>query len=89
MTDIKSALKTIDITYIRDGMFTTFMPDSKEGVTVYKDLIEQNNGSDKVFNSHSKNVIKQIRSAGYIVKKAPKSTITLEDCFKEMEELGI
>ena len=89
MSNIKSALKIRDLVYIRGKMFTTFFPDSEKGKAVFQELVEQNSGSNKVFNFHSKNVIRQLRSAGYIVKKEPMPTETLEDIFKEMDELGI
>ena len=76
-----------DLTYLESGLFTTFLPESKQGEEVLNDMMKQNAGSNKVLTIHLKSTISQLRKAGYEVKKAKKNKQTLGDIFKEMDEL--
>lgn len=73
-----------DITYLKTGFFTTFFSETKEGDKIYKEIIEQN-GSPKILTRDLKNVLYQIKNAGYTVKKAKKPTLSIDDIFKELE----
>jgi len=57
-----------DITYLKTGLFTTFFPESKEGETIYNEIIEQN-GSPKIFTRDLKNTLYQIKKAGYWISR--------------------
>jgi hypothetical protein len=59
-----------DITYINDGMFTKFFPETPAGETIWRTIAEKEGGNAVVFTMHAKNVIAQIRRAGYKVAKA-------------------
>lgn len=72
-----------DLTYLTTGFFTVFLPESKEGETAYKEMIEQNS-SPKILTMDLKNVLYQLKKAGYVVKKAKKPTQTLEEILKEL-----
>lgn len=72
-----------DLTYLTTGFFTTFYPESKQGETVYKEMIEQSR-SPKILTRDLKTVLYQIRKAGYTVKKAKKPTQTIEEILNEL-----
>lgn len=61
-------MKIYDIEYIKRGMFTTFFPNTEEGISVWE--IMEKNGGSKILSIHTDAVIQQIRAAGYSVKKA-------------------
>ena len=73
-----------DLTYNTTGIFTTFYPESKQGEVIYNQMIEQN-GSPKIYTIHLKNVLCQIKKAGYSVKKAKK--ISKKEANKIMNEI--
>tara|TARA_R110000868_G_C10972986_1_gene771176 strand:- start:53923 stop:54345 length:423 start_codon:yes stop_codon:yes gene_type:complete len=76
--------REIDISYSKDKMFTTFYSESKDGEEIWRNMAEKMNGVAKVFNFEASAVIKQIRNAGYIVKKSIKPTGTIDDILKEL-----
>lgn len=59
-----------DITYTQDGFITKFFPETPAGETIWRTIAEQEGGNAVVFTMHAKNVISQIRRAGYKVTKA-------------------
>jgi hypothetical protein len=75
-----------DLTYLKQGLFTTFLPESKQGEEAWRE-IDKEHGTGKVFTIHLKQHLNQLRKAGYVVKKAKKSKETLGDIFKEMDQL--
>lgn len=75
-----------DLTYLTTGFFTVFFPESKQGETAYKEMIEQNS-SPKILTRDLKNVLYQLKKAGYIVKKAKKPTQTIEEILNELDDL--
>ena len=76
----------MDLTYNTTGIFTTFFPESKQGEIIYSEIIQQN-GSHKILTIHLKNVLYQIKKAGYNVKKAKKSKLTIDDILKDLDSL--
>lgn len=77
-----------DITYKDHGLFTSFYPESKDGEIAWKQIAEQTEGTGRVLSIFTKQVIQQLRSAGYIVMKKPKvKEISMEEIFKELKEL--
>lgn len=59
----------MDITYINDGMFTRFIPESKAGEYIWREMHDKM-GHTAIINFEAKKVIAQIRAAGYKVGKA-------------------
>ena len=62
-------MKTPDLTYMSRGMFTTFMPNTLEGVTAWQELAKQTDGTSKVPSAHAAATARQLRAAGYTVRK--------------------
>ena len=61
-------MKVYDIEYMKDGLFVTFFPNTKEGISVWETM--EKNGGRKILAIHTDSVIQQIIAAGYSVKKA-------------------
>jgi hypothetical protein len=59
-----------DLTYTTDGLWTHFHFKNEDGVKVYKQLLEA--GMESVWTIHAKQVISDIRRAGYTITKAKK-----------------
>lgn len=82
--------KQIDITYIKDDMFTTFVSASSAGDKLMSQMMTQNGGSNKVPTVQADTVIAQIRARGYVVRKAkPVTKADMETVFSELKELGL
>jgi len=73
-----------DLHYITTGLFTHFMPNTAAGESVWRTMAEQQ-GDAVVLTIHLKNVLMQIRKAGYSVCKAPKPNMTLDQIYSELE----
>ncbi len=58
-----------DITWIADGLHTTFLVNSEPGQLAYNEIIECC-GAPKVLNQHRDETIHQLKRAGYIVRKS-------------------
>lgn len=62
-----------DLTYIDQGLFTAFMPESKAGEDAFRAICKaQVDHTGKVLTAHAKATIAQLRKAGYSVKKQGK-----------------
>lgn len=61
----------IDLTYLDKGLFTTFIPHTPAGENAWRVMHEAN--GEAVLSIHAKNVIGQLRKAGYSVTKAKKA----------------
>jgi hypothetical protein len=59
-----------DLLYLREGMFTAFVPQSKAGEDAWRELAKQTEGTGKVLTVHLPAVLAQLRKAGYTVKQA-------------------
>lgn len=81
---------TSDLNYIENGLFISFIPNTKDGEYIFRTMYEQN-GSATIQYNHLGGVLRQIRKAGYSVTKAKKSTETLDDILNSdwIKELGI
>lgn len=73
-----------DLEYINSGMFTRFMPNTPAGEEAWR-VMHADNGNDVVLAIHAKDVIGQLRKAGYSVAKAKKPTQTIDEVLKELE----
>jgi hypothetical protein len=60
----------VDITYLKQGLFTEFIPQSKAGEDAWRELAKQTEGTGKVLTVHFPAVLAQLRKAGYTVKQA-------------------
>jgi hypothetical protein len=68
-----------DLTYRTDGIFTNFLPETKDGEDAWRVIAEQGGGNARVLTIHLNNVLLQLRKAGYVVRKAKKSVCNLSD----------
>ena len=68
-----------DITYRNNGLFTNFMPCSKQGEQVWHEIASKTDGTGKVLSQHAASTIAQLRNAGYIVAKASKPSASVDD----------
>ena len=78
-----------DLVYTQNEMWTKFIPTSDDGETIWREIEKQSNdGVAAVLNIHAKAVIKQIRDAGYTVKKQkPVTKKEMNKMFDELDEL--
>ncbi len=77
-------MSTIDLTDTKDGMFTRFMPHTTEGEIAWNEIAKQTSGTGAVFTFHEAQTLKQLRAAGYTVRKAKKDTMTIDDILNEL-----
>ena len=79
-----------DLTYLNQGLFTAFFPDSPAGEKVWQEIASETNGTGKIFTMHLKNTLKQLRKAGFKIAQAKKTTKSdLTAIFTEMADLGL
>ena len=79
-----------DLEYIDHGMFTSFIPVSKEGEVAFNEMAAYTEGTGKVLSIHKQSTIQQLRQAGYKVGKAKKQEkVTAEQVDEMLRELGI
>ena len=69
----------MDISYTSDKMFTRFLPESKAGEDVWREMASKMGGVAAVFNFESKAIIAQMRAAGYKVGKAKPIKLDMSD----------
>lgn len=73
----------IDIEYTTTGLFTRFIPNTPAGEDAWREMA-RDDGCAAVLNIHAKNVIGQLRSAGYKVAKAKKTTQSIDEILVEL-----
>ncbi len=79
-----------DVSYKVHGLFTTFIPDTAQGEIAIREMMAQNENSNKVFSVHGSAVIAQLRKAGYVVRKAkPVTRADSDKLFADMDALGL
>ena len=77
-----------DLQYIEQGLFTSFVPVTKDGEVIWAELLSQNEGSNKVLTIHKDKVLRQIRKAGYSVSKAkPVGENEMATILAELEDI--
>lgn len=69
----------MDISYTNDKMFTRFMPESKAGEEVWREIANKMDGVAAVLNFEAKAIITQMRAAGYKVGKAKPVKLDMGD----------
>jgi len=74
-----------DISYRTDGMFTTFLPDSKAGEKAWA-IMNATPGSEsgKVLAAHTESVIAQLRAAGFVVTEAKPVDMSADELAAEL-----
>lgn len=77
-----------DITYLDKGMFTTFIPHTSAGEAAWRPMAEET-GNAAVLSIHAKNVIAQLRKAGYSVAMAKKAPAWTSADDELLAELGV
>lgn len=79
--------KQPDLVYIDQGLFTAFLPETKEGEEAWRQLAEQTDGTGKVLTIQAKQIIARLRKAGYSVHQTKKPTKSaIEGIFEELEK---
>lgn len=78
-----------DLEYKTEGMFTSFIPNTPEGEQIWKAIAAQNEGVGKIFTFHLDSTLRQIRAAGYVVRKAKKVVLSDEAGDALLAELGL
>ena len=74
-----------DLHYITDSMFVTFIPNTDAGEQAWASMLEQNEGSPKVFRHQFASVRQQLKSAGFVVRKSPRVTLSTDALLAELE----
>lgn len=72
-----------DLTYIRDGLFTRFMPETKAGEDAWR-IMAKADGVAAVLTIHEQSVFKQLRAAGYKIAKAKPVKLSDDDLLNEL-----
>ena len=75
----------IDLTYLKGRVFTKFIPETPEGEEAWNEMCEQGECVVSVWNAQLPSVLRQIRKAGYVVRKAKPSTMTDEELLAEFD----
>jgi hypothetical protein len=79
-----------DLEYLKQGLFTSFFPNTKEGEQAWREIAAQSEGTGKIFTMHLPAVLSQLRKAGFKVAKSKKATkADFQAIFKEIQALGI
>ena len=74
-----------DLNYITDGFTITLMPNTKEGEYIWNQIASKFEGAAK-FPVHMKaSIFGQIKKAGYSIRKAAKSKLTMEEILNQLE----
>ena len=80
-------MTTTDLSYIDQGLFTAFVPNTKEGEQAWNELASVTENTGKVLTVQAKQFISQLRKAGYTVSKAKPVKLTLKDLDAMLDEL--
>lgn len=59
-----------DLEYITSGMFTCFIPNTPAGENAWRVMAEKLNGNATILSIYREATLKQLRMAGYSVRKA-------------------
>ena len=76
-----------DLTWSDQGLFTLFLPETKEGERAWEAIAAQTEGTGKVLSMHRASTIAQLRAAGFHVRKAPPHKPLTADELAELEGL--
>lgn len=65
-------MKSADLEYSIQGLFTTFYPVTKAGEQAWREMAEATDGTGKVLTVYVSKTLGQLRRAGYTARKMPK-----------------
>ena len=63
-----------DLFYLKQGLFTSFIPATSAGDHAWRAIAAQTGGTGKVFTAQLQSVLGQLRNAGYSVKMETKKS---------------
>lgn len=78
-----------DLEYTTSGMFTAFIPNTTAGEQAWRAIAEQTEGTGKILTFHLKATLRQLRAAGYTVKKAKPVPVDINALMAELETAGV
>jgi hypothetical protein len=74
-----------DLTYLKQGLFTAFVPHSKAGEDAWREIANHTGGTGKVFTAQLPSFLREIRKAGYsVMLQKKRSNAELERDMKEI-----
>lgn len=68
-----------DFSYFDQGLFTMFIPNTKEAESAWNEMSDITQGTGKVPTMQARQFICQLKKAGYTVSKGKKPSITMDD----------
>lgn len=75
---------TKDFSYFDNGLFTLFIPNTKEGEIAWNEMSDITQGTGKVLTVQAKQFIYQLKKAGYTVGKGKKPAVSVDDILLEL-----
>jgi hypothetical protein len=72
-------IQTKDFSYFDQGLFTMFIPNTKEAEQAWNEMASTTDGTGKVPTVQAKQFIYQLKKAGYTVSKGKKPSISIDD----------
>lgn len=63
-----------DLVYLKKGLFTAFIPESRAGENAWREIAEQTDGTGEVFTVQLPAILLKLRKAGYTVRLAVKTS---------------
>ena len=73
-----------DLTYVKQGLFTAFYPESNEGKCAWDEIAKASDGTGKIPTVQLDSVLYQLRKSGYSVSKGKKSKMTMDDVLNDL-----
>ena len=86
--------KQIDLIYLDQGLFTVFFANTAAGEKAWRVIAAKTEGTGKIFTMQLSDTLKQLRAAGFSVKKQEKISEEkakkgLATIFRELDQLQI
>lgn len=73
-----------DLTYSHDGIFAVFYPETPFGEIAWKAMAADDAGGAKVLALHAESVLRDLRAAGYVVRRAKPVGMTDDQLLLEL-----
>lgn len=77
-----------DLSYRVGDLFTSFYPDTPQGVVAWRELADFTDGTGKVLSIELPQLIHSLKSAGYTVAEMPEQKLTKEEIDELVNELS-
>lgn len=74
-----------DFSYFDDGLFTSFLPNTKEAESAWRELASVTEGTGKVLTIQKAQFIYQLKKAGFTVGKGQRPSMDIDDILAELE----